>query len=425
MDYPRKHKKLSLFKFLRFAVIAGSLGYVLFFCGSALNLFEGTPVSAWLHRGGPSFSGTAAEEPRFWPIDGVSTAVKSMSDGEAQLTPGGEPIAATTAGQPPSIADGSTTAPSRLKPIDGLSAAADSKSEDNQVVTTAGVLGSTQLATDESAKLLGISREDLNVSSDEEVASSSDQRSTPAEQEKPLVVVHTVRSGETLWDISKDHQVSMDTVIVANDLLNAHQLRIGQQIRVPSQDGVFYNVQRGDSLWTIAQRFGVSADEITAKNKIVDASRLRIGQELFVPGKEAVQALRYVLVGPDGKLRKVFERPVSGGWISSRFGHRWGRLHAGVDIAVSTGTPVRAAADGRVKFSGRNGGYGLLVTVDHGDSVETRYGHNSRLVAKVGQRVTRGQIIAYSGNTGNSTGPHLHFEIRLKGTPYDPLKYIR
>ena len=92
---------------------------------------------------------------------------------------------------------------------------------------------------------------------------------------------------------------------------------------------------------------------------------------------------------------------------------------------MPTGTIVRAAADGIVTFSGSNGGYGLLVRIDHGDGVETRYAHNSRLVVKAGQRVKRGQIIAYSGNTGNSTGPHLHFEIRLRGVAYDPLKYIR
>ncbi|MFY9203617.1 MAG: M23 family metallopeptidase, partial [Limnochordia bacterium] len=126
----------------------------------------------------------------------------------------------------------------------------------------------------------------------------------------------------------------------------------------------------------------------------------------------------------NGQLQRAFDWPVRGR-ISSNFGMRWGRMHNGLDVAVVTGTPVRAAADGRVTFSGSMGDYGLLVIIDHGNSVETRYAHNSRLVASVGQQVKRGDIIAYSGNTGNSTGPHLHFEIRYRNTPVDPVKYLK
>ncbi len=101
-------------------------------------------------------------------------------------------------------------------------------------------------------------------------------------------------------------------------------------------------------------------------------------------------------------------------------------MHNGLDIAVSTGTPIKAAADGRVNFAGWNGGYGILVIIDHGNNVETRYAHNSRLNVKVGQKVNRGDVIAYSGNTGVSTGPHSHFEIRHRGgTPVNPQSYLK
>ena len=99
-------------------------------------------------------------------------------------------------------------------------------------------------------------------------------------------------------------------------------------------------------------------------------------------------------------------------------------MHYGLDIAVPTGTPIRAAAAGRVTFAGRRGGYGYLVIIDHGKGVETRYAHNSKLLVSAGDRVERGQIIARSGNTGNSTGPHLHFEIRYRAKAVDPYKYL-
>ena len=95
----------------------------------------------------------------------------------------------------------------------------------------------------------------------------------------------------------------------------------------------------------------------------------------------------------------------------------------GIDIA--TGTPVRAAFSGRVTFAGSLGGYGLLVKVNHGNGVETRYGHNSKILVKVGQIVEAGQVLARSGNTGVSTGPHVHFEIRKNGTAVNPASYLR
>ena len=100
-------------------------------------------------------------------------------------------------------------------------------------------------------------------------------------------------------------------------------------------------------------------------------------------------------------------------------------MHNGLDIAVSTGTQVKAAADGRITFAGWNGGYGILVIIDHGNGIETRYAHNSRLNVKVGQRVTRGETVAYSGNTGVSTGPHVHFEIRYRNNPVNPQTYLK
>ncbi len=115
--------------------------------------------------------------------------------------------------------------------------------------------------------------------------------------------------------------------------------------------------------------------------------------------------------------------PVSGP-VTSGFGPRWGRLHEGIDIAVPEGTPVVASAAGVVIHAGWLGGYGNLVVVDHGGGLATAYAHNSAYAVAVGDSVSQGQVIAYSGNTGNSSGPHVHFEVRVNGTAVDPLGYL-
>jgi murein DD-endopeptidase MepM/ murein hydrolase activator NlpD len=115
--------------------------------------------------------------------------------------------------------------------------------------------------------------------------------------------------------------------------------------------------------------------------------------------------------------------PVSGP-VTSGFGSRWGRMHEGIDIAVGTGTPVHAAGAGAVIYAGWMEGYGNLVVIDHGNGLSTAYGHNSALACSVGQTVSAGQVIAYSGSTGHSTGPHVHFEVRVGGSAVDPLGYL-
>ena len=115
------------------------------------------------------------------------------------------------------------------------------------------------------------------------------------------------------------------------------------------------------------------------------------------------------------------------GFISSGYGLRWNgaEFHQGIDIAAEMGTPIVATADGVVTIAGWNaGGYGNMVDIDHGSGVSTRYGHASAVVVTVGQRVRRGQIIAYVGSTGHSTGPHLHYEVRLSGQPVNPTSYL-
>ena len=123
-------------------------------------------------------------------------------------------------------------------------------------------------------------------------------------------------------------------------------------------------------------------------------------------------------------------RPVNGGWITSRFEYRkspfTGRreFHHGLDIAASIDTPVIASADGKIIYCGTKGGLGKAVIVDHGRGIMTRYGHLNKIVAKKGDTVNREDILGMVGNTGQSTGPHLHYEVRVNGVPVDPEKYI-
>ena len=119
----------------------------------------------------------------------------------------------------------------------------------------------------------------------------------------------------------------------------------------------------------------------------------------------------------------TLSKPVSG-ILTSRYGYRWGRTHTGIDIGAHSGTTIKAAYSGTVSFSGWKGSLGNLVVITHGNGVQTYYGHCSKLYAKAGQKVKQGEKIAAVGSTGNSTGPHLHLEVRVNGVAYNPQNYV-
>jgi murein DD-endopeptidase MepM/ murein hydrolase activator NlpD len=136
--------------------------------------------------------------------------------------------------------------------------------------------------------------------------------------------------------------------------------------------------------------------------------------------------IRGALQGAPGPIRRGSGRliwPVNGSFTSP-FGMRWGRLHAGIDIAAPTGTPIRAADSGGVAIAGSVGGYGNYTCINHGGGFSTCYGHQSSIGISVGQAVRQGQVIGAVGSTGHSTGPHLHFETRVNGSPVDPMGYL-
>ena len=138
---------------------------------------------------------------------------------------------------------------------------------------------------------------------------------------------------------------------------------------------------------------------------------------------QAAQARSSTGGTPTVRSSSGFVWPASG-VVTSGFGWRWGRMHEGLDIAASYGAPISAASSGTVIYAGWMGGYGNLVVIDHGGGIATAYGHQSSIAVSSGSQVSQGQTIGYIGSTGHSTGPHLHFEVRVNGSPVDPLGYL-
>jgi lipoprotein NlpD len=189
--------------------------------------------------------------------------------------------------------------------------------------------------------------------------------------------------------------------------------------------GLWHAVRSGDTLAGLATRYRVPAEDIAEINGVAD-DRILAGVELFIPGPRgspgsAAAAARAPATapGPTARLRW----PVQGA-LSSGFGRRWGRRHEGIDIAASEGTAIRAAADGRVIFSGAMRGYGNVIIVEHADRLVTVYAHNQRNLVDEGTRVRTGDELARVGQTGRATGPHLHFEVRRGVLPLDPTRYL-
>lgn len=169
-------------------------------------------------------------------------------------------------------------------------------------------------------------------------------------------------------------------------------------------------------IFSLSFRLGVAGiPPDTAMEEIFQAHSELTVPDSWVDEAFGLQATRPELMPCEGK-------------ITSEFGpRRWGRrmkMHKGLDIAAPKGTPVVASAAGVVSFVGRKGGYGKTVVIDHGNEITTLYGHNSRLLVEEGDRVTKGQVIAKVGNTGRSTGAHLHYEVRVDGEQVNPSEFM-
>jgi len=200
-------------------------------------------------------------------------------------------------------------------------------------------------------------------------------------------------------------------------------------------EGVYHTVQKGQNLYRIAKTYDLDVEVLRRANHLRDPKKLPVGIRLWIPGARRV--LKVPVIGkpappsaknkssPTVKPRKGFLVWPARGALTSRFGMRNGRKHEGIDIGAPKGTPVHAAADGEVVFSGWGPtGYGKMILIKHKHHLTTLYAHNSKLIARKGTHVKQGQKISLIGSTGRSTGPHLHFEVRNDTHPKDPIKYL-
>lgn len=253
------------------------------------------------------------------------------------------------------------------------------------------------------------------------------------QKQEPTIVTYTVVKGDNLWSISQRFDVKMTSIISVNNLKEISRLSIGQKLQLSitnmdiakaegySQEAeaeeIIYYVKKGESLWSISRDYNVKLESIIAANSITDASRISTGQQLRIPN----------VPGSRSNISN-FIWPVKGR-ITSPYGVRVlsGRkeFHSGIDIGAPTGTNIVAAESGMVSYAGYMRGFGNVIILSHNRGYSTVYGHNLVNKVKKGQYVKKGSIIGKVGRTGNATGSHLHFEVRLSGKPVNPLSYLK
>lgn len=230
---------------------------------------------------------------------------------------------------------------------------------------------------------------------------------------------HIVVPGETLSGIAEQYHIDVATIMGANE--NAGDLlQVGQELLILPDKGVIHTVRSGDTLWDIAHMYEADLVAVCLANGKNQDSTITAGEQLFIPGGR--RPLRQAQ--PASRSQGIrFAWPVRGE-ISSPFGYRWGQLHAGMDIANDAGTPVRAALAGKVIYNGWYGGYGKTVILEHGQGYTTLYGHLSQAAVDHKRYVETGELVGYVGSTGRSTGPHLHFEVRINDVPVNPAQVL-
>ncbi|MGD0750707.1 MAG: M23 family metallopeptidase [Anaerolineales bacterium] len=249
---------------------------------------------------------------------------------------------------------------------------------------------------------------------------------------------YTVQPGDALFSIAAQFNIKPETLLWANnDILQGSpdSLRIGQVLKVPPVDGVYYQVQTGDTLASIADKFSAKLDDILNwPGNDIDLTTQQVtpGDYVMVPGGQEQVVVWVVPSVPSTGALNSAGNPCGAGPVGNGFiwptgnhylsGNNFWSGHPGIDIAAGLGAPVWAASAGTVTIAqgGWNGGYGNVVMIDHNNGYLTVYGHLSQINVVPCESVSAGSSIGLAGSTGNSTGPHLHFEIRQNGVAVDP-----
>ena len=234
------------------------------------------------------------------------------------------------------------------------------------------------------------------------------------------ISIYTVQEGDTLSFIAQDYGVSVNTIIWANNLTNIDYLKPGTELKIPPVSGVIHKVKNGETISSIAKKYGVEQDNILSYNLLPKVDQIQAGQEIIIPGGKISSS--GTLVAQASVVRFAYLPDLGGYFAQPTTGYNWGRIHGrnGVDIANSCGTGIYAAADGNVELamsSGWNGGFGRFLRVNHSNGTKTLYAHLSKLLVSPSQYVQKGQLVAYMGTTGRSTGCHLHFEVHGAKNP--------
>lgn len=256
------------------------------------------------------------------------------------------------------------------------------------------------------------------------------------ERRRTDIIQHTVEAGDTLYDIADKYQITADTLVWANNLDdNPDLLRLGQQLVILPVDGVLHTVAQGDTLEGIAKKYSAKVEDIVGfelnhldpKNPTLAAD-----QKIIVPAGVKPQPPK-PKPAPLPSPAQIAQAPANAPRGSGRFiwptsgpiTQGFGRYHTAVDISSWVGAPIRAAESGYVAVAGwSNVGYGYYIIIDHGGGYQTLYAHLSKYAVDAGQTVERGQLIGSAGSTGNSTGPHLHLEVRYNGVGQNPFNYL-
>jgi murein DD-endopeptidase MepM/ murein hydrolase activator NlpD len=243
------------------------------------------------------------------------------------------------------------------------------------------------------------------------------------------VSLYVVRKGDTLPQIAKMFGVNANTILWANDLEKDASLRDGQTLVILPVNGVQHTVKKGDTIKSIAKKYKGDVDEILAFNDIEAGSQISVGDVIIIPDGEEVSIIASKTSPQTTSSKRIASYPSYTGYYSHPVpaGHKTQGIHGynGVDFGAPVGAPIYAAAEGTVIVSRFRtlsnpwfGGYGNYVIIEHPNGTQTLYGHMSAVYVAVGARLDKGQPIGEVGNTGKSTGAHLHFEVRGAKNPF-------
>lgn len=256
----------------------------------------------------------------------------------------------------------------------------------------------------------------------------------PEERKRNETIKYTVQDGDTLFSIGQRYKISIDAIRYINNLTDADAISIGQVLSIPPISGVIHKVKSGDTLLSISKLYDVPSQAIADFNYLTDLASLAVGSEIVIPDAKIPQipspaspssGLSFNQITQETGFRKGWCRwPTTSRIITQGF--YW--YHTGIDVATpwfSAMPPIFACSAGRVVKAGWDPtGYGIMVLIDHGNGFQTLYGHLSKLRVSYGDYVRQGDQIGVMGNTGRSTGPHLHFEVRKFSVRQNPFNHV-